>query len=105
MELMSNWLEMESYITSPEPSQDSMKEDGTIVFAEENRSPQELQQFQMVFDAALSFASDFFQLFYQNAEIISPAVAEEIYAADGYHWIQQHMYDDWFKVPIRTQED
>ena len=103
MELMSNWLEMESYITSPEPSQDYMKEDGTVVFAEENRSPQELQQFQMVFDAALSFASDFFQLFYQNGEIISPAVAEEIYAADGYHWIQQHMYDDWFKVPIRTQ--
>ena len=103
LELLINWIEMESYITSPEPSQDYMKGDGTIIFSEEVRSPQELQQFRMVSDAALCFAKDFFQLFYQEGEVISPAVAEEMYAADGYHWVQQHMYDDWFKVPIKMQ--
>ena len=56
MALLKSFIELESYLTSPEPAQDCMKEDGTAVFFEEVRNPQELRQFQMVFDAALSGA-------------------------------------------------
>ena len=101
--LIKNFIELESYFCSPEPSQDCMKEDGTPVFFEEIRTPQEMLQFQMVFDAALSFAGEFFRVFYQEGEIISPSLVEEAYAAEGYHWVQQAVYNDWLRVPIRTQ--
>ena len=100
--LLNSFIEMEGYLTSPEPAQDYMNEDGTVVFAEEVRSPQELKGFRMVFDAALCCALDFFRLFYQEGEVIAPCVVEEIYAAEGYHWVQQHAFDDWLKIPIRT---
>lgn|GEM_PF-1232789 len=97
---LNSYIEMESYLTSPEPPQDCMQADGTAVFDEEVRSPRELQEFRMVFDAALSFAEEFFRLFYREGETISAAMVEEMYAAEGYHWVQQQIYDDWFRVPI-----
>ena len=103
MAFLNSYIEMEGYMTSPEPSQDSMNADGTVKFSEEVRTPRELQDFRLVFDAALGFAEEFFRLFYREGEVISPAVPEEMYAAEGYHWVQQRAFDDWQHVPIRTR--
>ena len=102
---LNSYIEMEGFFTSPEPPQDCVREDGTVIFAEEVRSRQELQEFRLVFEAALYFAEDFFQLFYREGETISAAVVEEMYAAEGYHWVQQRAYDDWMQVPIYSREE
>ena len=102
---LNSFIEMEGYFTSPEPAQDCMGKDGTAVFFKETRTQQELQEFRMVYDAAMQIAEDFFRLFYQDGETISPAVVEEMYGAEGYHWVQQHAFDDWLQVPIRTRGD
>ena len=86
-----------------EPSQEYMSEDGTPVFFKEVRSTQELLGFQLVFDAALQFAEEFFQLFYQAGEYVASSVVDEMYGAEGYHWVQQHAFDDWLQIPIQKK--
>ena len=103
MTFLNSFIEMEGYLTSPEPSLNYMKKDGTPVFFKEARTLQEQKDFRFVFDAALQFAEEFFQLFYRKGEVIDASVVEEMYAAEGYHWVQQHAFDDWLQVPIRTK--
>ena len=102
---LNSYIEMEAYLTSPEPSQDKIKKDGTVTFAPEVRSTEDLQWFQAVYEASLACAEEFFRLFYQEGDAVSSALAAEMYAAEGYHWVQQRVFDDWLKIPIRTRAE
>ncbi len=103
--LLKRFIELESFLTSCEPSQESMSEQGVPVFSEERRSLQELQQVKTVLDAAESFAVDFLTLFYQEGGIISPQLIEDIYTTESFYEAQFTLYDDWLGIPIKKRED
>ena len=103
MTFLNSFIEMEGYMTSPEPAQSCMQKEGTPEFSKETRTAQELHDFWTVFHAALRFAEDFFRIFYYEGDVIASSIVEELYAAEGYHWVQQRAFDDWLQVPIRTR--
>ena len=96
-----NYMETEHFMTSPEPSVDHIAEDGTPVLAEELRSDEDLRQIRVVAEAVRTYLRTFFGLFYEPGETVSPGLTEELYAADGYHWVLREAYDDWGKQPLR----
>ena len=101
--LLNNFIELESFITSPEPSVDHISEDGEVIFAEEIRSEEDLREVRLVLDLAEKFAVKFFDLFYQKNDMIDSGLIDEMFAADGCHWVQRFAWDDWSKSPIRTK--
>ena len=105
--LMNNYIELESFFTSTEPSVERISPAGEVVFAPEVRSEEELQEIRLVHEYALSYADDFFRLFYEEGEQIDPSVPENMFAAEGYHWVQRGAYDDWSRKAIasRSWED
>ena len=105
--LVTNFLEPEGFFSSPEPAVDHIAEDGSVVFEDEPRTAEELQEFSLVFSAALDYAKEFFRLFYQAGESVCPKLPEEMFAAEGYHGVQRSIYDDWpkAKIPVRKWHD
>ncbi len=104
--LLNGYVEkLEPFITSMEPSQIGMSEDGKPVFAEEYRSLHELRDIETVLKTAEAFGYEFFDLLYQEGQTISPSLIEEIYKAAAYCVSQYTVYDDWFGVPIRKREE
>ncbi len=103
--LLKRFIELESFLTSCEPSLKSMAEQGAPVFAEERRSLQELQEVKTVLDAAEAFAIDFLTLFYQEGEFVSPQLIEDIYDAESFYEAQYTLYDDWLGIPIKKRDD
>ncbi len=101
--LLDNYMELESFITSPEPSVDHISEDGEVIFAEEVRSEEDLRKVRLVLDLAEKFAAEFFDLFYQKNDMIDCSLIDEMFAADGCHWVQQFAWNDWSKSPVRTK--
>ena len=95
--LLENFLELEPFFSSPEPSADRIDDTGMIHFSGETRSEEELHELQIVLNHSQQYAEDFFTLFYQFREEIRPVVPEELYAAGGYHWIQKSFDDNWLK--------
>ena len=102
--LLTNYIEVESYFSAAEPSVERITEDGGVELQEEMRSMQEIEGLQFVLDRSERFAGTFFALFYEEGDVIRPILPEEMYAADGYHWVQQAAYEDWFKKKIETRE-
>ena len=101
--LLDNYIELESFITSPEPSVDHISENGEVIFAEEIRDEEDLREVRSVLDQVEKFAIDFFDLFYQKNDLVDPELIDEMFAADGCHWVQQFAWDDWSKSPVRTK--
>ena len=101
--LLQNYVELESFFTSPEPSADHINEDGTVIFAEEKRSPEELHELSIVLDTAEKYAMEFFRLFYNRDEVIRAKLVEEMYAAEGFHWVQRSAFEDWAGVEIAVR--
>ena len=102
--LIKNFIELESFLSSPEPPVNHIAEDGSVVFEEEPRTPEELREFDLAFSVALNYANEFFRLFYQEGEVIRPRLPEEMFAAEGYHGVQQNAYDDWMKAKISVKK-
>ncbi len=103
--LLQRFIEIETFLTSPEPSQSGMSEKGNPVFHVEHRDSKELQAVDTVLKLAESFALEFFTLFYQEGQSISPQFVEEIYASENYYEASFMLYDDWIGVPIKKFED
>ena len=93
-------VQLEPFLTSLEPSQNHMSEQGIPCFAKELRGAGELQEVQSVIESAIFYAREFFDIFYQVGGSISPSLIEKIYGAEDFHEMQRTMYDDWLKVPI-----
>lgn len=103
--LLQRFIELETFFTSPEPSQSHMSEEGNPVFLEERRDVQELCEVTAVLKQAEEIACEFFALFYQKGQHVSSRLIEEIYAAEDYYAAKYTLYDDWFGVPIGKRED
>ena len=83
-------------MTAPMPGQARMNEDGEPEFAAEIRPAETLRRIKTVHEAMMQLAESFFRLHYRAGEVVSPRLAEEIYAAEGDHGIMpQVFYDDW----------
>ena len=105
--LMQNYIELESFITSPDPPVDHMDAEGNPVFAEEVRSADELNEVRLVLERAERFVLEFFRLFYQEDCIIDPNLIDNMFAAEGCHWVQQTAYNDWSQktIPMKRWQD
>lgn len=101
--LLQNYVELETFFSSPEPSVDSISGAGEIRFADEIRSKADLQELQIVLDNAKQYAETFFDVFYQTGEVIRSIIPEELYAAGGCYSVQRYAYDDWPKVTIKGE--
>ncbi|MBQ1407811.1 MAG: hypothetical protein IIY88_06725, partial [Eubacterium sp.] len=101
--LMRNYVELESYYCSPEPSMTMISEEGEPVFAEERRTPEELEEFKLVAERTLAFAEEYFDKLNKKAELVRPAIPEEMFAADGFHDVQRVAYEDWGGKTIRSR--
>lgn len=102
--LLGNYIELESYMSAPEPSVERIREDGSVAFQQEVRSRQDMEDLQFVLDRAEQYTRTFFTLFYEDGEVIRPALPEEMFAADGYHWVQKEAYEDWLKTRIEKRK-
>lgn len=96
--LLRNFMEMEGVMTSPEPSVTEFSEDGTPVFAKEVRTEERLSEMKLVQDVVRAYVNDYFDLFYCCGDVIRPVIPEEIYAADGYHWVFEGGFEDWVQA-------
>lgn len=101
--LMQNYMELEGFMTSPEPSVDYLTKEGNVIFAKEIRNEDDLQALDLVLAESEKFALEFFKLFYQKGETIRPELIDEMFAAEGCHWVQRFAWNDWSKSPISTK--
>ena len=97
------FIEMESLMTSPEPSLDGFSEEGEPVFAEEIRSPETLSRVKKAQDELIAFAETWLELFYDGIRI-RPEFAAALYAAEGVHEIEHTAFDDWLKKEWKAEE-
>ena len=95
--LQKNFMETESFLTAPEPALDTFTPDGEPVFQPEVRSPENLADMREGQKDINMLFNDFFGLFYTPGDLISSALTEEMYAAEGYHFVRRESYDDWTK--------
>ena len=98
----NNYMEMEVFMSSPEPSLDRYDELGRPVFAREPRSAEEIRELQWVQDRMERFALDYFERCYRGG-VIDSRVCEELYAADGCHRIFRRSYDDWGQFTLERK--
>ena len=92
---LQNFLEMDGFMTAPMPSQARMNEHGEPEFASEVRPAETLRRIEAVQEAMERLTLDFLRLHYRAGEVVSPRLAEEIYAAEGDHGVMTGAYDDW----------
>ena len=101
--LLKNYMEIEGYLTAPEPALDHYSSEGEPVFQSEIRTDDEMKTMQRGQEVIREYMEDFFRLFYRPGEVISPELAEEMYMAEGYHWVSLKSYDDWTKKEIKYE--
>ena len=102
--LLRNFIEIESIFSSPESSVDYIDEDGTVIFGEELRDKQSLEELVMIQETALETAKEFFELFTPGIPEIDPDMIETIYAAFGGDTVIREAYNDLTKMPIRGKQ-
>ena len=100
---IQTYLDLESYISSPDPSLDHFSEQGTPVFQAEERSNEAFQAIGTAWDAAESFVNAFFDLFYLTEDSIRPRLIEEMYAAQTYLGVEMPLINNWSQTPHRKQ--
>ena len=96
--LLSRYVELEAFLSSPEPSQKCMSENGEPVFERERRKLSELHELESVWESVISMAGEFFELFYQKEDYISPDLIEEMYATKDYYINQYSIFNEWLGV-------
>ena len=101
--ILSNFIEIENFLLSTEPSLARIDAEGKPVFLQEIRSEAEMEEVRLVLSEAERAAREFFELFYREGETISPDLPEKMFAADGYHWVRHTAYDDWAQRPIEQR--
>ncbi|MBR3151069.1 MAG: hypothetical protein IKF46_03715 [Erysipelotrichaceae bacterium] len=98
---ISNYMEMEYIMTSPEPSLDHFDDEGKPVFAEETRSEKDLQQIAGIQKRIMDIYSEYLKLFSKQTGLIDDSLPPKLYAAEGYHGIvRERGFDDWIKQKI-----
>jgi len=105
--LLQTYIEkLETFFTSPEPSQKMMTEQGTPLFFKDYRNSQELKEIESVLKSAEEFAREYFDMFYCYLnEGISPSLIEKIYETENYPVVHYTIYDDWIRVARRKREE
>ena len=98
--LLKNYIEIESCFTSPEPSVAHLTADGEVAFSAEWRDEKELSALETVHREAMRYARTFFDIFYREGALIDPRLPEEMFAAEGCHWVSRQAVDDWTASPI-----
>ena len=98
--LYRNFIELEGFFTSPEPSVDHLRENGEIVFAEEIRDAGTLETVRLVQEQALDFAESFFARFGYPENGIRGALIERAYEARDGQPIISAAYNDLIKQEI-----
>ena len=101
--LLKEYINMESFFSSPEPAVDHMAEDGIPVFAQEVRDEKDLRNLGLCWETALSFSREFFRLFYQPGKEIISGLIEEMYAAVSHLGNEMPVYDDWFGTEVNKR--
>ena len=99
--LLNNYLEMEGFMTAPEPSLDYIDENGSCVFAADPRNAEDLQRVRTEHEAVMKYLNDYAAYFYFENDTVQPVIPEEMYAAGGCLDIMQSAYDDWGKSRIQ----
>ena len=104
--LFRNYIELEGFFTSPEPSLDRIGEDGAPVFAEEPRDPETREEVRSVQERAMEFARDFFARCGLPGEALSAEMVERMYEARDGQPVITMAYNDLLKEEIgaRTWE-
>ncbi len=102
--LLNNYIELENAFISPEPTVNRVTASGDIEFADEIRSREELDHLEIIHQNAVRTALEFFSLFYEKGDVVDPHLPEEMYAAEGFHWIQRNAFDDWARLNIKTKD-
>ncbi|MBQ1407111.1 MAG: hypothetical protein IIY88_03145 [Eubacterium sp.] len=92
--LISNFMEMETVMTSPEPSTDGFTKTGKPYFGEEIRSDELLAQNAFIQDEIFSYAKKYFDNEYVRGVVIDPACVESSYKASGSHRLIHEPYND-----------
>ena len=98
---LRNYLDVEAYMSSPDPSLDHISEQGEPVFQAESRSGENLQALAAAWDAAGSFIQKFFESYYCPEDSIQPGLIEEMYAAQTYLGAEMPLMEDWFQTPLK----
>ena len=98
--ILKNYIEIESFFTSYEPSVRKIDSNGEPLFLNDNRQPRDFEELRFVHELSMQYVRTFFTLFYSEDETIDSIVPEEMFAADGCHWVQNNAYDDWTGKPI-----
>ena len=99
-ELLEHYLELESYITSPEPSLQGFDREGEPYLAEELRSREMMTCLAQVHAEVRDYLHTFLRLFWWEREAIDPALPERMFAANGAGTIYRENYDDWAKCRL-----
>lgn len=89
------YIEMETVMTSPEPSLRTYTQDGEPVFQKEVRSEQEIRRITQMQEKIIQVCKEYLQQFYHPGWQINPDTAEEMYEAEGNCGILKGVYDDW----------
>ena len=98
---VSNFMEMEYIMTSPEPSLDRFDEEGKPVFAKESRSDKDLRQITAIQTKIVQLFKEYLRLFGELNGEIDSTLLPKLYAAEGYHGIiRERGFDDWIKYTI-----
>ena len=96
----TNYMEMEYFMTSPEPAVYSYDAEGQPVFAKEVRTPEMLREIAYVHEKILSATSAYLDLFYHDGIGIDPEAAAAMYGAEDLHGVGGKWFDDWTGKPI-----
>ena len=75
---LSRYLVLEPYLSSGEPSLNGFSDEGKPVFDIEYRTPEELQMLHSVHEGVILFARRYFERWYKEGDVISPAFLNSI---------------------------
>jgi hypothetical protein len=98
--LITNYMLLEHYLTSTEPSLEDFTETGEPLFAPEVRSQEDLNAITRIVEMVLEHAAWFFGLFEKLPEEISPTLADLMFEIGGSFGLKGENYDDWGKHRI-----
>ena len=99
-ELLENYMELESYMTSLEPSLQRFDEDGRPQLAEELRTKRMMDDIQTMHQAVREYVYTFLRLFWWERGEIDPALPEQMYAINKGGDIYRENYDDWAQCSL-----
>lgn len=98
--LLNNYVEMEGFMTSMEPSLDYIDENGSCVYASEPRTEDDFRRIRTVHKAVREYLHEYASLFYFANDEIRPIIPEDMYTAGGYLAVMKKAYDDWGKFQL-----